>query len=47
MLSTSAQRVWFFPEHPSGSAAAVAQSNLNSDSLAEAEAVMATLELRR
>lgn len=46
LLSTSAQRVWFFPEHPTGPAAAVAQTQLNSDFLGEAEAVMATLELR-
>ncbi len=47
LLSTVAQRVWFFPEHPTGPAAMVAQGDLNSDFLSEAVAIMATLELRR
>ncbi len=45
LLSTSQQRVWFFPEHPSGPSAAVAQGPFSSDFVAEAEAVMATMEL--
>lgn len=46
LLSTLTQRVWFFPDHPTGPAAAISQSHIGSDFSAEAAAVMATLELR-
>ncbi len=47
LLSTSDQRIWFFPEHPTGPAAAVAQNSQGTDFIAEASAVIATLELSR
>ncbi len=40
-------RVWWFPEHPNGPAAAVVADNKPSDWVADAERLMETLELSR